>query len=100
MAFPIQKLSLFFTLLNMCIWFNYLKIPIHENVKNNYQNDSTVTTLSLLFQTFSRGGEEEALPPQYVLDLSWIGLTMVKLNAIQVFFTLCTYVGYSRNFTI
>lgn len=64
MAFPIQKLSLFFTLLDVCIWFNYLKIPIHENVKNNYQNDSTVNTLSLLFQTFSRGGEEKALPPQ------------------------------------
>lgn len=86
MAFPIKKLSLFFTLLNVCISFNYLKIPIHENVKNNYQNDSTVTTLSLLFQTFSRGGEEEALPPQYLLDLSWIGLTMVQLNAIQVMF--------------
>lgn len=86
MAFPIQKLSLFFTLLNVCIWFNYLKIPIHENVKNNYQNDSTVTTLSLLFQKFSRGGEEEALPPQYLLDLSWIGLRIVQLNAIQVLF--------------
>lgn len=86
MAFPIKKLSLFFTLLNVCIWFNYLKIPIHENVKNNDQNDSTVTTLSLLFQIFSRGGEEEALPPQYLLDLSWIGLTMVQLNAIRVLF--------------
>lgn len=86
MAFPIQKLNLFFTLLNVCIWFNYLKIPIHENVNNNYQNDSTVTTLSLLFQTFSRGGEEEALPPQHYLDLSWIGLTIVQLNAIQVLF--------------
>lgn len=81
MAFPIHKLSLFFTLLNVCIWFNYLKIPIHGNV-----NDSTVTTLSLLFQTFSRGGKEEALPPQHLLDLSWIGLTMVQLNAIQVLF--------------